>query len=61
MTKFKFDKYNICWKTTFSYINLKESRSDNQQWTIQIYWHWVHKAYHEDPEKQGVKPSAREE
>jgi hypothetical protein len=40
MTKFKLDKYNIRWKTTFSYINFRESRSDNQQYDMTfVRWH----------------------
>jgi len=32
-----------------SIINVRENRSGNQEWTIQINWqHWVHKKQDED-------------
>ena len=38
------------------YINVRENRRGNQEWTIQRHWqHWVCKAQDEDKEKQKVQ------
>ena len=34
-------------------MNVRETRSDNQEWTIQRHWqHWVHKTQTEDKQNQ---------